>query len=232
MQKFRISVGLDAFTLSHTCTYRLLCTSHKNTGHIVVSTAMVTPPLHNQRVDLVKVSFLPALSFQCSRSCGSGIQKRELRCGERDSQGGYVPSTAHSDALHTPRWDLWDRSLNLFKVAMLWGRSRFSADKLSSPTQVCGVPRPEVQKYSQAFGGSPAGLQQRSVPRAASGRPGQDQLWCCDPGLVPVSLATGTSAQALIIICLRERLVGLCAFQLPVFQLGSALTCGRKSCDM
>lgn len=101
MQKFRISVGLDAFTLSHTCTYRLLCTSHKNTGHIVVSTAMVTPPLHNQRVDLVKVSFLPALSFQCSRSCGSGIQKRELRCGERDSQGGYVPSTAHSDALHS-----------------------------------------------------------------------------------------------------------------------------------
>lgn len=35
--------------------------------------------------------------FQCSRSCGLGIQKRELRCGERDSQGGYVPSTAHQD---------------------------------------------------------------------------------------------------------------------------------------
>lgn len=29
---------------------------------------------------------------QCSRSCGSGVQRRELRCGERDSQGGYVGS--------------------------------------------------------------------------------------------------------------------------------------------
>lgn len=37
--------------------------------------------------------------FQCSRSCGSGIQKRELHCGERDSQGGYVPSAAHQDTL-------------------------------------------------------------------------------------------------------------------------------------
>uniref|UniRef100_A0A1A8BNC5 ADAM metallopeptidase with thrombospondin type 1 motif, 18 n=1 Tax=Nothobranchius kadleci TaxID=1051664 RepID=A0A1A8BNC5_NOTKA len=27
---------------------------------------------------------------ECSRSCGSGIQRRELRCGERDSQEGYV----------------------------------------------------------------------------------------------------------------------------------------------
>ncbi|KAM9409006.1 A disintegrin and metalloproteinase with thrombospondin motifs 18 [Pholidichthys leucotaenia] len=27
---------------------------------------------------------------ECSRSCGSGIQKRELRCGERDTRGGYV----------------------------------------------------------------------------------------------------------------------------------------------
>lgn len=39
--------------------------------------------------------------FQCSRSCGSGIQKRELRCGERDSQGGYVPSTVHQGIPHT-----------------------------------------------------------------------------------------------------------------------------------
>uniref|UniRef100_A0A668AZS1 ADAM metallopeptidase with thrombospondin type 1 motif 18 n=1 Tax=Myripristis murdjan TaxID=586833 RepID=A0A668AZS1_9TELE len=27
---------------------------------------------------------------ECSRSCGSGVQKRELRCGERDSQGGIL----------------------------------------------------------------------------------------------------------------------------------------------
>lgn len=33
--------------------------------------------------------------LQCSRSCGSGFQRRELHCGERDQNGGYVPSAAH-----------------------------------------------------------------------------------------------------------------------------------------
>uniref|UniRef100_A0A672YUH3 ADAM metallopeptidase with thrombospondin type 1 motif, 18 n=1 Tax=Sphaeramia orbicularis TaxID=375764 RepID=A0A672YUH3_9TELE len=37
---------------------------------------------------------------QCSRSCGSGVQRRELRCGERDSQGGLVPATTHQNIRH------------------------------------------------------------------------------------------------------------------------------------
>src|SRR4029434_9623231 len=29
-------------------------------------------------------------SPQCSVSCGTGVHRRELRCGERDPRGGYV----------------------------------------------------------------------------------------------------------------------------------------------
>lgn len=56
---------------------------------------------HTYRVHFLKLSPSACTLFQCSRSCGSGIQKRELRCGERDSHGGYVPSTAHQDIPHT-----------------------------------------------------------------------------------------------------------------------------------
>uniref|UniRef100_A0A3Q2DPN2 ADAM metallopeptidase with thrombospondin type 1 motif, 18 n=1 Tax=Cyprinodon variegatus TaxID=28743 RepID=A0A3Q2DPN2_CYPVA len=37
-----------------------------------------------------RLQWIPTPWGECSRSCGSGIQRRELRCGERDSQGGYV----------------------------------------------------------------------------------------------------------------------------------------------
>uniref|UniRef100_A0A7N6FJE3 ADAM metallopeptidase with thrombospondin type 1 motif, 18 n=1 Tax=Anabas testudineus TaxID=64144 RepID=A0A7N6FJE3_ANATE len=37
-----------------------------------------------------RLQWIPTPWGECSRSCGSGIQKRELRCGETDSQGGYV----------------------------------------------------------------------------------------------------------------------------------------------
>ncbi|XP_034041311.1 A disintegrin and metalloproteinase with thrombospondin motifs 18 [Thalassophryne amazonica] len=37
-----------------------------------------------------KLQWIPTPWGECSRSCGSGIQKRELRCGESDSQGGFV----------------------------------------------------------------------------------------------------------------------------------------------
>ncbi|XP_041850705.1 A disintegrin and metalloproteinase with thrombospondin motifs 18 isoform X3 [Melanotaenia boesemani] len=37
-----------------------------------------------------KLQWIPTPWGECSRSCGSGIQRRELLCGERDSQGGYV----------------------------------------------------------------------------------------------------------------------------------------------
>ncbi|XP_020509945.2 A disintegrin and metalloproteinase with thrombospondin motifs 18 [Labrus bergylta] len=35
-----------------------------------------------------RLQWTPTPWGECSRSCGSGVQKRELRCGERDSQGG------------------------------------------------------------------------------------------------------------------------------------------------
>lgn len=28
--------------------------------------------------------------WQCSASCGAGVKRRELHCGEKDSQGGYT----------------------------------------------------------------------------------------------------------------------------------------------
>uniref|UniRef100_A0A3Q2ZH62 ADAM metallopeptidase with thrombospondin type 1 motif, 18 n=1 Tax=Kryptolebias marmoratus TaxID=37003 RepID=A0A3Q2ZH62_KRYMA len=37
-----------------------------------------------------KLQWIPTPWGECSRSCGSGIQRRELRCGERDTRGGYV----------------------------------------------------------------------------------------------------------------------------------------------
>ncbi|KAM3625506.1 uncharacterized protein V6R79_013133 [Siganus canaliculatus] len=37
-----------------------------------------------------RLQWIPTPWGECSRSCGPGIQKRELRCGERDLQGGYV----------------------------------------------------------------------------------------------------------------------------------------------
>lgn len=48
------------------------------------------------------VHFPACAVFQCSRSCGSGIQRREIRCAERDSQGGYVPSDERRDTQMTP----------------------------------------------------------------------------------------------------------------------------------
>ncbi|KAM7014738.1 A disintegrin and metalloproteinase with thrombospondin motifs 18 isoform 1-T1 [Tautogolabrus adspersus] len=35
-----------------------------------------------------RLQWTPTPWGECSRSCGSGVKKRELRCGERDSQGG------------------------------------------------------------------------------------------------------------------------------------------------
>lgn len=115
--------------------------------------------------------------FQCSRSCGSGIQKRELHCGERDSQGGYVPSTARRGIPHTlgalhrhlgPHCVIClPASDSQYRTAKtLWEKS-FRSDNVSSPTQVRGVSRTEVQEYGQATGGSPAGLQPRPMPRAS-----------------------------------------------------------------
>lgn len=60
-----------------------------------------THPLTHTLSSFSKIVPPACTLFQCSRSCGSGIQKRELRCGERDSHGGYVPSAAHQGIPHS-----------------------------------------------------------------------------------------------------------------------------------
>ncbi|KAK7899199.1 hypothetical protein WMY93_020052 [Mugilogobius chulae] len=37
-----------------------------------------------------RLHWTPTPWGECSRSCGSGVQKRELRCAERDTRGGFV----------------------------------------------------------------------------------------------------------------------------------------------
>ncbi|XP_061749570.1 A disintegrin and metalloproteinase with thrombospondin motifs 18-like [Nerophis ophidion] len=37
-----------------------------------------------------RLQWLPASWGECSKSCGAGLQRRELRCGEKDFQGGFV----------------------------------------------------------------------------------------------------------------------------------------------
>ncbi|XP_020797306.2 A disintegrin and metalloproteinase with thrombospondin motifs 18 isoform X1 [Boleophthalmus pectinirostris] len=37
-----------------------------------------------------RLLWTPTTWGECSRSCGSGVQKRELQCGERDTRGGFV----------------------------------------------------------------------------------------------------------------------------------------------
>lgn len=67
----------------------------------------------------------------------------------------------------------------------------FSANNMSSPSQVCGVPYTEMQEFGQTFGGSPAELQPRSMPRPSPGDLWQNHLRGCGLRLVFLSLATG-----------------------------------------
>ena len=118
--------------------------------------------------------------FQCSRSCGSGIQKRELRCGERDLQGGYVLEAAHLHILHA-LIDLYRHlrptvSVLYYLFTALSNFLKMASSPLSSPTQVCGVPYTEVQEYGQTFGGPPAVLQPKSVCGGPPSPPWSDHL--------------------------------------------------------
>ncbi|XP_071752319.2 A disintegrin and metalloproteinase with thrombospondin motifs 18 [Centroberyx gerrardi] len=102
---------------------------------------------------------------ECSRSCGSGIQKRELRCGERDSQGGYVEfPIRRCRNMAKPSVDLQQacsRGPCPEPPRVVPGRTTSSAVVLgwySSPWQQCSV----------SCGG---GVQTRSIQCLRQGRP-------------------------------------------------------------
>ncbi|XP_062271035.1 A disintegrin and metalloproteinase with thrombospondin motifs 18 [Scomber scombrus] len=112
-----------------------------------------------------RLQWIPTSWGECSRSCGSGIQKRELRCGERDLQGGYVEfPIRRCRNMAKPLVDL-QQSCNQGPCVevprVLPGRTTSSAVVLgwySSPWQQCSV----------SCGG---GVQTRSIQCLRQGRP-------------------------------------------------------------
>ncbi|XP_054472152.1 A disintegrin and metalloproteinase with thrombospondin motifs 18 [Anoplopoma fimbria] len=112
-----------------------------------------------------RLQWIPTPWGECSRSCGSGIQKRELHCGERDSQGGYVElPVRRCRNTAKPLVDLQqvcNRGLCPELPRAVPGRTSSSAVVLgwySSPWQQCSV----------SCGG---GVQTRSIQCLRQGRP-------------------------------------------------------------
>ncbi|KAM4602429.1 A disintegrin and metalloproteinase with thrombospondin motifs 18 [Polymixia lowei] len=112
-----------------------------------------------------KLQWVPVPWGECSRSCGSGVQRRELRCGERDSQGGYVEfPIRRCRNLAKPSVDLQQacsRGPCPAPPRPVPGRTTSSAVVLgwySSPWQQCSV----------SCGG---GVQTRSIQCLRQGRP-------------------------------------------------------------
>ncbi|XP_029317030.1 A disintegrin and metalloproteinase with thrombospondin motifs 18 [Cottoperca gobio] len=124
-----------------------------------------------------RLQWIPIPWGECSRSCGSGIQKRELRCGERDSQGGYVEfPIRRCRNMVKPLVDLQqgcNRGQCPELPRVIAGRSGSSAVVLgwySSPWQQCSV----------SCGG---GVQTRSIQCLRQGRPAAG----CLPNQRPVT---------------------------------------------
>lgn len=126
--------------------------------------------------------------LQCSRSCGSGFQRRELHCGERDQNGGYVPSAVHHAQKACGLICVLASETHLTTEV---NRQTRVESKMCLPVQVCGLPHTEVQEYCQTSGGPPAGMQPRSVPGAEPCSPQQNRLHHCGSRLVLISMATG-----------------------------------------
>ncbi|XP_070686641.1 A disintegrin and metalloproteinase with thrombospondin motifs 18 [Pempheris klunzingeri] len=112
-----------------------------------------------------RLQWVPTPWGECSRSCGLGFQKRELRCGERDSQGGYVEfPIRRCRNIAKPLVDLQqgcNRGPCPEPPRVLPGRTTSSAVILgwySSPWQQCSV----------SCGG---GVQTRSIQCLRQGRP-------------------------------------------------------------
>ncbi|KAM4592368.1 A disintegrin and metalloproteinase with thrombospondin motifs 18 [Odontesthes bonariensis] len=112
-----------------------------------------------------KLQWIPTPWGECSMSCGSGIQRRELRCGERDLQGGYVEfPIRRCRNIAKPLVDVQqvcNRGLCPELPRVLPGRTPSSAVVLgwySSPWQQCSV----------TCGG---GVQTRTIQCLRQGRP-------------------------------------------------------------
>ncbi|CAJ1048430.1 A disintegrin and metalloproteinase with thrombospondin motifs 18 isoform X2 [Xyrichtys novacula] len=112
-----------------------------------------------------RLQWIPTPWGECSRSCGSGVQKRDLHCGERDSQGGFVEfPTRRCRNMAKPLVDLQqvcNRGLCPQLPRVIPSRTPSTAVVLgwySSPWQQCSV----------SCGG---GVQTRTIQCLRQGRP-------------------------------------------------------------
>lgn len=102
---------------------------------------------------------------ECSRSCGSGVQKRELRCGERDAHGRFVElSLRRCRNMAKPLLDL-QQSCNRGPCP---GLPQISPGKITSSSGVSGWYSSPWQQCSVSCGG---GVQTRLVQCLLQGRP-------------------------------------------------------------
>ncbi|XP_039469282.1 A disintegrin and metalloproteinase with thrombospondin motifs 18 isoform X1 [Oreochromis aureus] len=112
-----------------------------------------------------RLQWIPTPWGECSRSCGSGIQKRELHCGERDSQGGYVAFTIRRCRnIAKPLVDL-QQGCNRGPCPEL---PRLVPGRTTSSAVVLGWYASPWQQCSVSCGG---GVQTRSIQCLRQGRP-------------------------------------------------------------
>ncbi|XP_028257784.1 A disintegrin and metalloproteinase with thrombospondin motifs 18 [Parambassis ranga] len=112
-----------------------------------------------------RLQWIPTPWGECSRSCGLGIQKRELRCGERDSQGGYAEfPIRRCRNMAKPLVDL-QQGCNRGPCPEL---PRVFPGRTTTSTVVLGWYSSPWQQCSVSCGG---GVQTRSIQCLRQGRP-------------------------------------------------------------
>ncbi|XP_008403096.1 A disintegrin and metalloproteinase with thrombospondin motifs 18 isoform X1 [Poecilia reticulata] len=112
-----------------------------------------------------RLQWIPMPLGECSRSCGSGVQRRELRCGERDSKGGYVEyPVRRCRNMAKPSLDLQQ----VCRGAPCPERPRVVPARTASGAAVSGWFPSPWQQCSVSCGG---GVQTRTVQCLQQGRP-------------------------------------------------------------
>ncbi|XP_027871688.1 A disintegrin and metalloproteinase with thrombospondin motifs 18 isoform X1 [Xiphophorus couchianus] len=112
-----------------------------------------------------RLQWIPTPWGECSRSCGSGVQRRELRCGERDSQGGYVEyPVRRCRNTAKPSLDLQQ----VCSAAPCPERPRVVPGRTAAGASVSGWFPSPWQQCSVSCGG---GVQTRTVQCLQQGRP-------------------------------------------------------------